>query len=315
MARDGRFVVVWVGPAPGPLVYTVFGRLYNADGSIAGFDFLVSTYTDGSQLGPSAAMACDGRFVVAWEREGGDADGSGVFGRRYTPEGDPVWPEFQVNTYMTDDQKSPSVAMACDGRFAAVWTSNEQDGERFDVYGQRFAADGNPVGTEFRVNTNTEDWQGSPSAAMADDGRLLVAWVSYEHDRHGSHVYGQRYAADGSTVGTEFRVDTPYYGSVNTPSVAMTPDGRAVAVWAGSGQDRDGDEEGILCRRFDANGTAAGSDFVVNIFTNERQLMPSVAVADDGSFVVVWSSHTQWEPRFSGIFAQLYDSEGVRVVP
>jgi hypothetical protein len=310
MAPDGRFAVVWGGRGPEPNVYAVFGRSYNADGSTAGFEFFTNTYTNGDRVRPSVAMACDGTFALVWS--GYDGDGIGVFGRRYTPEGNPLGPEFQVNTYTTDDQTSPSVAMACDGRFAAAWASNEQDGDQWGVYGQRYTADHNPAGTEFRVNTNTPDRQRSPVAAMADDGRLVVVWESWHENRYFPNLYGQRYAADGSTVGTEFRVHAPNYGSASSPSVAMTPDGRLMVAWTSR---KDGDQGGISCRRFAADGTAMGADFVVNTFRKEVQNSPSVAAADDGRFVVVWRSGAMWEPEFSGIFAQLYDHQGERVVP
>ena len=38
-----------------------------------------------------------------------------------------------------------------------------QDGSGHGIYGQRYAADGTPVGSEFRVNTFTTDDQVFPS--------------------------------------------------------------------------------------------------------------------------------------------------------
>ena len=42
-----------------------------------------------------------------------------------------------------------------DGGFVVTWSSAGQDGSGLGIYGQRYAADGTPVGSEFRVNTYT----------------------------------------------------------------------------------------------------------------------------------------------------------------
>jgi hypothetical protein len=80
----------------------------------------------------------------------------------------PAGVEFQVNTYTTDFQFAPSVAADAAGNFVAVWESRYQDGSRSGVFGQRYASNGAPQGTEFQVNTYTTSLQYSPAVA-ADD--------------------------------------------------------------------------------------------------------------------------------------------------
>jgi hypothetical protein len=46
--------------------------------------------------------------------------------------------EFQVNTWTTDDQSSPSVTSLSNGGFVVVWESNGQDGDGYGVYGRVF---------------------------------------------------------------------------------------------------------------------------------------------------------------------------------
>src|SRR5262249_14175194 len=66
-----------------------------------------------------------------------------------------VGTEFRVNTYTTNDQLAPAVAMDAAGNFVVVWQSNNQGptGSGYDIYGQRYNAAGSAVGNEFRVNT------------------------------------------------------------------------------------------------------------------------------------------------------------------
>src|SRR5688500_7873895 len=61
-----------------------------------------------------------------------------------------------------------------------------------------------PVGSEFRVNSTTENSQASPAVAMDADGTFVVAWASGAQDGSDSGVYAQRYNAAGVPVGGEF---------------------------------------------------------------------------------------------------------------
>src|SRR5262245_15429986 len=151
---DGGFVVVWQS-SPGfygsggqdGSSAGVFGQRFDATGARAGGEFQVNTYTTGPQDAPDVAADEDGNLVVTWRSAGfGGAtqDGSeaGIFARHLTGDGAPVGPEFQVNTYTTGGQRSPSVTRTGAGDFVLVWTSGytygqTQDGDGAGVFGQR----------------------------------------------------------------------------------------------------------------------------------------------------------------------------------
>jgi hypothetical protein len=46
-----------------------------------------------------------------------------------------------------------------------------------NIFGQHFAPDGSPLGSEFQVNTYTTDTEQSPAVAAGDDG-FVVVWTS-----------------------------------------------------------------------------------------------------------------------------------------
>ena len=70
--------------------------------------------------------------------------------RAAAAQGDPLGPEFRVNTYTTEYQGIPSVAADSSGNFVVVWTSTSpQDGSYQGIFGQRFASSGAPLGPEF----------------------------------------------------------------------------------------------------------------------------------------------------------------------
>jgi hypothetical protein len=134
----GNFVVVWQSASLDGSGLGVFGQRFSASGAPVGAEFLVNTYTTGSQYKPAIASDAAGNFVVVWDSpQDGSADG--VFGQRYASTGVPLGPEFRVNTFVTNDQMGASVAADDAGDFVVVWTSSGQDGSNYGVFGQRYS--------------------------------------------------------------------------------------------------------------------------------------------------------------------------------
>src|SRR5205807_3390292 len=76
-----------------------------------------------------------------------------------------------------DMQQSPSVAMAMDDSFMVVWQSNNQDGDKWGIYAQRYSADGdlNLSGGEGDVLSVVNETQRS---AATDGGIATVPGLS-----------------------------------------------------------------------------------------------------------------------------------------
>jgi len=218
---------------------------------------------------------------------------------------EPAGDEFQVNTYTTLHQVWPSISALADGGFIVVWGSNGQDGSGYGIYGQRYDSAGNPVGSEFQVNSYTADHQIRPSVAALADGGFVVTWHSNGQDGSGAGVYAQRYDSAGNAVGGEFQVNTYEAGGQEQSSVAALADGGFIVIWTSYGQN-DGD---ITAQRYDAAGNAVGGEFQVNSYTFTEQLMPSIAVLSDGGYVIAWTSFEQDGSDY-GIHAQRYDAAG-----
>ena len=272
-----------------------------------GDEFRANTFTAGTQRYPSMGLGAAGDLVLAWTSAEQDGSGFGVFAQRYDAVGAAQGPEFRVNTATTSFQAYPSVAVDPDGDVTVVWQSFGQDGGHFGVYGQRYAATGEPRGGEFRVNTTTQGSQGGPAVAVDADGDLVVVWSSEAQDGSGYGVYGQRYDAAGAARGGEFQVNTTTEGVQAFPSVAVDADGDAVVVW--SSEFQDGSGLGIYGQRYDAAGGAQGAEFRVNEATAGNQSLPSVALDADGDFAVTWSSDEQ-DGSGGGIYARRYDAGG-----
>lgn len=63
--------------------------------------------------------------------------------------------QFSIGQSPSIFRITPSVVSDADGNFIAVWASEDQDGDSFGIFGQRFQSDGSPIGPEFQVNTFT----------------------------------------------------------------------------------------------------------------------------------------------------------------
>ena len=106
----------------------------------AGNEFQVNTYTVGEQRSPSVAALSGGGFVATWYSNGQDGSNYGVYGQVFDANANKLGNEFQVNTYTSGEQSSPSVVSLSGGGFVVTWRSSGQDGSSWGVFGQVFDA-------------------------------------------------------------------------------------------------------------------------------------------------------------------------------
>jgi hypothetical protein len=294
-----RFVVVWESDGQDGDQAGVFGQLYDDNfATPVGIEFPVNSYTTGAQHAASVGSKFSPIFVVAWQSDGQDGDAGGIIARRYSSSGSPLGGEFQVNSYSTAGQVTPTVAMDNAGRFVVVWASLGQDGSGYGIFGQRYASDGTPLGGEFRVNTYTTGFQGHPSVDMTPEGHFVVAWEGESAGEDGLGIFAQRYVNDGAPYGGEFRVNAFTTGDQHYPSVAADANAFDV-VWQSEGQDGSG--AGVYNREFNLSTGAAGPEFKVNSLPNGEQTHPSVASNWFMNCGLIWGDDGQ-DPQ-GGIFA------------
>ncbi|MCP4658050.1 MAG: DUF11 domain-containing protein, partial [bacterium] len=303
VSGDGDFVVVWNANDMSLSYDIVFGRRFGSDGAPIGDAFQVNSFTTVYQYSTgnsSVVVGSEGNFVVVWRADGSggtDNDGRSIWGRRYASGGTALGGEFQVNSYTTSNQVSPSVAIDSDGDFVVVWSSPGSAGTDNDansIQGQRYASDGTALGGEFQINSYTTNSQGGPSVAVDWDGDFVVVWYSGGSsgtDNDGNSIQGQRYASDGTANGDEFQVNSYTTSSQGGPSVAVDSAGDFVVAWHSNGSSgTDNDSTSIQGQYYASDGTASGDEFQINSYTTNHQDSPSVAAAPNGDFVVMWES-------------------------
>jgi len=87
MNDANEFVIVWEHNTADPNLATeIFARRFDPNGRPAGDQFQLNTYTQDKQRYPDVATGADGSFVAAWESNGQDGSGNGIFAQIQPPD-------------------------------------------------------------------------------------------------------------------------------------------------------------------------------------------------------------------------------------
>ena len=302
----GGYVVTWSSYGQDGSGYGIYAQRYDASGNVLGSETQVNSYTPSDQIQPAIAALSGGGYVVTWMSQGQDDDGAGIYAQRYDPIGNALGPEIRINTYTTSSQDAPAIAALSGGGYVVTWWSNGQDGDLYGIYARRYDADGNALGPETQVNTYTASVQYAPAIAALSGGGYVVTWMSQGQDGSGLGIYAQRYAANGTALGPETRINTYTISDQEAPVIAALPSGGYVVTW---GSNQDSSSFGVYAQRYDADGNALGSETRINTYASGEQRTPAVAALSEGGYVVTWHSIDQDGSGY-GIYAQRFDTDG-----
>ncbi len=215
--------------------------------------------------------------------------------------------EFRVNTTTLYGQQEPSVAMLEDGGFVVTWSSMSQDGDNTGIFAQRYDQYGDPVGSEFQVNSYTTGEQDRPVIAALEGGGFVIVWRSDGADGDSYGISGQRYGADGLPDGTEFTINTTTTSWQFDPDVTAVGGGGFLVTWQSvSGADPSG--WGTYAQLFDDTGAQVSGETLINTETDFNQESPATADLANGA-VIVWASQHQ-DGSGWGIYGQRFDANG-----
>lgn len=195
---------------------------------------------------------------------------------------EPVINEFRVNSYTSNNQQKPAIAIDANGNFIVVWESGSQDGDSYGIYGQRFDLYGRRIGDEFLVNVTTSGGQSDPDVAMNANGDFVVVWESVEGGFE--NIYARRYAADGQPLAGEFLVNTFTDDRQINPAVELDDNGTFVVIWESFHGTNDWRVAG---RVYNAAGNPLASEFDINQSGSCSGC--NVVMDTAGDFVVVWN--------------------------
>ena len=301
---DGKFVITWDsmdgqdGAGEG-----VFAQLFGANGASIGAEVRVNDHVGGRQAEPLATALPDGGYVISWASSEGPGDGSTyrVYAQRFDGNGAFVaWSgaangnarvQTQINTSTTNEQGWSSQVVMADGKLLMLYGSRHIDGS-VDVFGKLFNTDGTVATDEFGISQYRPSDQLWPTAALLEDGRVVVVWGSNGQDGDGFGVYARFLSAGGVPTGAEFLVNSTtgghqsYSAGHEGARVAALSDGGFLVAW----HSYDGSASGVFYQRFDAEGDKVGGEVLANtgVFAGE-QYGPRI-LTFEGGFTLAWHS-------------------------
>ena len=292
-----------------------------------GTEYAIIGSLPGDQVFPDAAVTPSGGFVV-WQDNITDGNGWGVSARRLDSTLSGTLSTFRVNAQGTNDQENPRVALLKNGGAAFVWQGGKPS--RQHIYA-RFLTPTNTflTTTDLVVSTFTNNFQINPAVIVLNNSNVVVVWASFDQASSNSllDVYGQIFTPAGQKVGANFLINQFISYNQRTPAIAALKNGGFVVAWVSEQQRVVGSapaalqspgqlaalapSAGIYARLYSSNGVAVGIEFPVNTDFNPCA-NPGVAVASDGSFMMVWGAYDMDNPTNSwDIYARPFSSAGV----
>jgi hypothetical protein len=289
---------------------------------------------DGSHtymLDAAAAGSPGGPMVVVYQPDDPTAT-TPLMVQRLDSSGHPLGAAEPVASDGSSEDYAARVAVNAAGAFAVVWGTNDNV-----VHARAFAANGVPLGTEFRVDDAAHpllvQQQGvsnnPPAYAVAIDGanRMLVVWTTPAGAAQPSQVgrpgtvVARRFTTAGTPVdAAPFTVSGGGMPVRSAPAVAMAPNGRFVVAWinslsysipTGMGEQRINlDTSQVQFQRFSAAAVAqgqSGSGVQIGNDYTRSEANVSAAINDAGQFALSWDGLGD----FRSVYLQRFTAAGV----
>ncbi|PIR39166.1 MAG: hypothetical protein COV35_01210 [Alphaproteobacteria bacterium CG11_big_fil_rev_8_21_14_0_20_39_49] len=271
---------------------------------LSGVDFIIGSHSEGSnsqvnttsfqsQKRPSIAGFDNENYVIVWQSEVQDGDGSGIYGQMFSSDGSKIGNEFLVNVTTAGSQVKPSVDVLKNGDFVVTWGNDVTNELYAKIISPAYVNNGN----ELLISDNYRDTSPNESVLALENGNFVAVWVA-----NNGYAYAKILSSDGSTVAPEFQVNNDSHA--NSLSIGELSNGNFVVTW-GSGE--------VYGQIYSASGAKVGDVFPVNTYTQGSQNSQSVAGLENGNFVIVWDSVHDTRPDGGGIYGQMFLSDGSKI--
>jgi len=276
-----------------------------------GDDFLVFGFDFGAK-GTASTMSPNGSFVVAW-----DAYFCCMAAKGYDEDlnSSSIWdliPGFPATRDPID------VTTLADDDFVVTWETYNKAFEPV-IQARRFALSGTPLGPSIEVVGSAD---GTTNLHPAVDAwpifsSFLVAWTQDDPADPGADALDIQLAAFGTSKAPEghFMVNTYVTGDQDYPELSVGPDSSFVVVWRSAGSPGDDSDGRSVQGTWFSPGGTPGTQFQVNSHSTGDQDNVDVAMAPDGSFLVVWDGESAGPDPDLSIQGRLFGPDQVPVGP
>ena len=317
MLNNGGAVFAWQGGKQGR--QHIFARFLSPSNSWLTGDVLVNSDTNKFQNNPVTATLLNGNVAVVYVSVNQAADGSmaDVYLQMFAPDGTKIGGEVLVNQFTANNQRTPAIAALADGKLAVAWVSEQQrwtDASNgvpsVDIFARVFDSTGNPVTSEFLVNS-TSSMCAVPDLTGSSDGGFMATWMARDLAvrNNGWDISVRRFS--GAWVGgNETRVNIQLFGDQSSPKLRRSGS-TYLDVWNSPGQD--GSKDGVFARYLNDDGSVSGNEFQVNSTTFGSQMHQTLASDGAGRFLAVWTSYDSGASGYN-LYSQIYWDPAVAAI-
>lgn len=147
-----------------------------------------------------------------------------------------------------------------------------------------------PLGSEFNVNFTLTGNQENPDVAVDAVGNFVICWEG-NGAGDSSGIYAHRYNSDGSSLGSDFLVNTITEYGQGDPAIAMTGGGKFIIAWNSYELNSNPANYyyNIRTQSYSSAGNVIGAS--VRYANNLRDnYTPSISINQQGTFFLAWSA-------------------------
>ena len=319
--RNGIFVVCWGVYKEKPNKNSdIYAQIFSEDGSKIGEEFIACSNPEihqGQNWCEVTGLNNDD-FIIAWESHEEDGWNGGIFGQRFSQEGEPIGEQFQLNSFPENaDERLVSVSSIGESGFAAVWHREWFDfgpDVKYEEIGfQCFDENNQYVWNEKTIKNKPIETSAGPVIAALRDSTFIVCWSCWANFFQEA-VWAQKFDKNGDPMAEPFQVNTSFGQMTLETCIATLNSGDFVICWRHHTQVmKDGEELTYLEIRgqiFNEAAEKVGSEFKVNSISGEnlRHNLPSVTAHGDSGFVVTWME------KWSTIFGKVFSTDSINVI-
>jgi hypothetical protein len=318
-----EYLVVW---HDGRLADTrgddIYGRRVSGDGLRLGRDFRISgpEATANEVMADVAYDPVTGRYLVIWVDQRTQATrGLDIYGRFVSGAGHIVGADFRISgPAATGDENDPVIAYnPTADQFLVVWEdTRDEAASGWEIYGNLLSADGQRLGSDFRVSGDgAVRGELAPAVAYGTGAdEYLVVWMDERNDTtRGRDIYGRVLSASGQMAADDFAITGP--GATtddSSPAVAYSPVAGAYLVVWGDFRTNAVSDQDVYGRLLADGGATIGDDFrVSSSAAKKREVDPVVAYdGSTGGYLVVWEDSRNAATRGPDIYGRYVASDG-----
>ena len=304
---NGTFAVTWPGMGA-----ELHAQIFAGNGSPVTPAFNVGG--GGATSGGDITALSDGGFVVAWLQAGANSSVDVHF-FRFDAAGNPVGAEVVIDAPDFVAFQDAQILGLADGGFVVSWQRQGgpvSDPSSYNVYAQIFDSSNTP-GPAFLVNSTLDGQQNNASMTLLSNGNFVVVWRDTSSSGAGEDVpeiRGQIFDAAGNKVGGELQINQTFSDFQDYPSVTALQDGGFFVAWDENDYSTNPSTVNVEGRRFNADGTPAGDEFVISRGTDGNQYTPEVTTLANGNVIAVWMDYRSGTQELFSRILGVADSVG-----